>query len=74
MKKNKKREIGLKMQTREERRRKGLWGSWRFSEAWNKRRIAITERLEFKARRFSVRKAEREEALKEGKPVVYSMK
>lgn len=66
--------MGLKMQTKEERNRKGLFGSYRFSNAWFRRGEAIRERIAFKARRLSIRKAEREEALKEGKPVVYSMK
>lgn len=69
-----KRALGLSMQTKTERSMKGLFGSFRFSKAWYERSEAIKARVARKIHRVQVRKEERIKALKEGKPVVYSIK
>lgn len=72
--KNIKRIKALKMQTREERKIKGQFGSPYLSKAWESRTEAIKARIIKQINRLHVRKAERLQALKEGKQVVYSIK
>jgi hypothetical protein len=71
--KHQKRIMGLGMQTKLEKSMKGLFGSYRFSKAWLDRKEAIKARVARKIYRVQVRKAERLQALKEGKPIVYSI-
>lgn len=62
------------MQTKSERNGSGMYGSPFNSIAWNNRRKAIQDRVKKQVARVKIRKMEREKALKEGKPVVYSIK
>lgn len=69
-----KRSLGKSIQTKEEAKRKGILGSYRYSLGWLKRGEAIRARVARKINRVQVRKAERLQALKDDKPVVYSIK
>ena len=69
-----KRAMGKLMQSKNESTMKGIFGSFRYSKAWLMRQDAIKKRVAKKIHRVQVRKAERAQALKEGKPVVYSIK
>jgi hypothetical protein len=62
------------MQSKEEKLMKGTLGSPFNSKAWNNKKEGIKKRVIKKIARFKIRKMEREEALKAGKPVVYSIK
>lgn len=82
--KNKKRKMASKMQNSIERSLKGgkgkaglllnHYGGIFNSNAWLNRKQAIMNRVAKKVERIKIRKAERAQALKEGKPVVYSIK
>ena len=68
------RKIALGMQTKAERDGSGMYGSPFHSIAWNNRRKAIQDRVKKQTARVKIRKMEREKALKDGIPVVYSIK
>jgi hypothetical protein len=68
------RRMAMSMQTKAERLEKGTGGSPFNSKAWNERQKAIGNRIKKATARVQIRKMERLQALKDGKPVVYSIK
>lgn len=68
------RKMAIGMQTRAEKLGTGMYGSPFNSIAYNNRRKAIQDRVKKQVARVKIRKMEREKAIKEGKPVIYSIK
>jgi hypothetical protein len=68
------RSIAERMQTNAEKLIKGELGSPFNSKAWKSRQKAIENKITKRVARVKIRKMEREQALKDGKPVVYSIK
>lgn len=68
------RSMALSMQTKVERLTSGTGGSPFNSRSWNDRAKAIQTKITKKVARVKIRKMEREQAIKDGKPVVYSIK
>jgi len=66
--------MGLAMQTKAERLMIGTGGSPFNSISWRQRQKAIQTRITKRVARVQIRKMERLQAEKDGKPVVYSIK
>jgi hypothetical protein len=66
--------MGLHMQSKIERLTSGTGGSPFNSKSWNERQKAIQNRIKKAVARVQIRKMERLQAIKDNKPVVYSIK